>query len=94
MNKLKERWLATRIELHWAYIMKYRKQGYKLLERGERLNSAKMLKLTRKIDHHGIIAFRLQDLYESLYVRLDQNDNASFALSQSGVCAGTNKREA
>lgn len=64
MNHIKERWLAARIELHWAYIIWCRRRGTKLLEQGEKLNSARMMKLTRKIDHHGIIAFKLQDEYE------------------------------
>lgn len=69
MKRIKERWLAARIELHWAYIMRCRKRGNALLDHGEPLNSGRMLKLARKIDRHGSIAFRLQDLYETLYVR-------------------------
>ena len=52
MDKLNKWWLEARIELHWAYIMRCRKRGNKLLERGERLNSSRMLKLAHRIDHH------------------------------------------
>lgn len=46
--------------------MHYRKKGNYLLEHGEALSSDRLIKLTKKIDHHGIIAFRLQDQYEAL----------------------------
>ena len=36
------------------------------LEHGEALSSDRLIKLTKKIDHNGIIAFRLQDQYEAL----------------------------
>lgn len=65
MKQVKAKWLAIKIELHWAYILWCRKRGNNLLDKGEPLNSKRMLKLARKIDHHGIIVFRLQDLYES-----------------------------
>lgn len=85
MDKLNKWWLEARIELHWAYIMRCRKRGNKLLERGERLNSSRMLKLARRIDHHSVIVFRLQDLFEARYVLPDQSDNDSFVLYESGV---------
>ena len=49
---------------------KCRRRGNNLLDKGEPLNSKRMLKLAQKIDHHGIIVFRLQDLYESHYMTL------------------------
>lgn len=46
--------------------MRYRKKGERLLENGEPLTSARLIDLGKKIDHHGIIAFRLQDKYDTL----------------------------
>ena len=57
MKQVKAKWLAIKIELHWAYILWCRKRGNNLLDKGEPLNSKRMLKLARKIDHHGIIVF-------------------------------------
>ena len=70
MKQVKAKWLAIKIELHWAYILWCRRRGNNLLDKGEPLNSKRMLKLAQKIDHHGIIVFRLQDLYESHYMKL------------------------
>lgn len=74
MNHIKERWLAARIELHWMYIIWCRKRGTALLDHGEPLNSERLLKLARKIDRHGMAVFRLQDLYETQYVRSRPQD--------------------
>ena len=66
MKKIFAFWLAVLIEYRWFWIMHYRKKGNHLLEHGEALSSDRLIKLTKKIDHHGIIAFRLQDQYEAL----------------------------
>lgn len=68
-NWIHKRWLVARIELHWACISWCKRRGNHLLEHGKPLNSKRMLRLARKIDRHGMIAFRPQDEYEKSYVR-------------------------
>lgn len=43
MKQVKAKWLAIKIELHWAYILWCRKRGNNLLDKGEPLNSKECL---------------------------------------------------
>lgn len=56
--------LAFRIEYHWWYILRYRKRGIGMIERGVALSSPELIKLSQKITRHGMVALRLQDEYE------------------------------
>lgn len=58
--------IACQIEIHWWFIMRYKKAGKRMIEKGEPLTSPKLIKLSRKIDWHGIRAFRLEDRYEAI----------------------------
>lgn len=64
MNRIQASVAAVRIELHWAVILWYRRRGCRLIERGEPLTSARLLRYPRIIDHHGMRAFRLEKLFE------------------------------
>ena len=75
MNRLYRYFLAGLIEFRWALIMYYRKKGTHLIKQGEPLSSKRLIQLGKKIDHHGIIAFRLQDNYEALLMSLDKGDS-------------------
>lgn len=43
------------------------KAGEFLIRRGVPFHSVILQKLSRKIDHHGLIAFRLQDQYDAMF---------------------------
>ena len=57
-------WLAFRIEYHWWYILRYRKRGIGMIERGAALYAPELITLSQKITGHGMVALRLQDEYE------------------------------
>ncbi len=67
-DKLSAAATATRIEYHWWFILRFRARGRKLLDRGEPLNSHRLLQLSRSIDRHSTIAKKLESLYESRWV--------------------------
>ena len=67
-DKLNAAATAVRIELHWRIILRLRSAGRRSLERGETLNSDRLLRLNRRIDHHGSIVKRLERHYESQWV--------------------------
>ena len=60
MKKLTEFYIRARIWYHWRQTIRYRKAGLRLLDNGEDFSSARIIELSRKIDHHGMIAFRLE----------------------------------
>lgn len=66
MKTIHAYWIALRIEYHWHRILHYRKAGSRLLDAGEPLTLERLIALTKKIDHHGTIALRLENQYEAV----------------------------
>lgn len=66
MKTIHTYWIALRIEYHWHKIIFYRKTGARLLDAGESLTSEQLIALTKKIDHHGMTALRLENQYEAV----------------------------
>lgn len=52
--------------------------GEFLIRRGVPFHSKIFQKLSRKIDRHGLIAFRLQDQYETLFTLSCDRDSVFF----------------
>lgn len=52
--------LRVRIWYHWRQIIRYKKAGLTLLDRGEPFSSERLIELSRRIDCHGMIAFQLE----------------------------------
>jgi hypothetical protein len=67
MKFLKMKVTSICIEYHWWHIMRYRKTGGVLIERGESLSSEKLVSLSTQITRHGMRALELQDKFEQLY---------------------------
>ena len=67
MKQIQRIWIAVRIEMQWAYILWYRRCGNALIRRGVPFHSKIMQKLSRKIDRHGLTAFRLEDQYNAMF---------------------------
>lgn len=67
-DKLNAAATAARIEYHWWFILRLRARGHRILDRGEALDSARLMQLSRRIDRHGAIAKRLERHYESQWV--------------------------
>lgn len=65
MDRIRAACMACLIEYHWFWIMRYRRQGERLLENGEPLSSPRLITLTKKIDRHGMRAFYWEDAYEA-----------------------------
>lgn len=78
MKQIQRTWIAARIEIQWAYILWYRRRGEFLIRRGVPFHSKIFQKLSRKIDRHGLIAFRLQDQYETLFALSCDRDSVFF----------------
>ena len=66
MKTIHTYWIALRIEYHWRKILHYRKAGSRLLDAGEPLTLERLIALTKKIDHHGMTALRLENQYEAV----------------------------
>ena len=70
--KLLERYnamaLALRIEYHWWWILHWRRLGNHMIGRGVSLSSPRLLRLSRKIDKHGLIANRYSKEYEKRFL--------------------------
>ena len=60
--------LALRIEYHWWWILHLRRQGKRMLACGTPLSSPRLLRLSRRIDAHGLIANRCNKEYEKRFV--------------------------
>ena len=60
MKSIKAFLLAVQIEYHWRLIRRWQKKGVQLINLGEPLSSEKLAALSRRISHHGAIAFRLE----------------------------------
>ena len=67
MKRMQRLWLVAWIDLHWAIILWCRRWGEFLIRHGTPFRSKTLQKLSKKIDHHGLIAFRLQDQYDELF---------------------------
>ena len=52
--------LIVQIEYHWRLIRRWQKKGVQLINLGELLSSKKLAALSRRVSHHGAIAFRLE----------------------------------
>ena len=52
--------LIVQIEYHWRLIRRWQKKGAQLINLGEPLSSKKLAVLSRRVSHHGAIAFRLE----------------------------------
>ena len=52
--------LIVQIEYHWRLIRRWQKKGVQLINLGEPLSSKKLAALSRRISHHGAIAFQLE----------------------------------
>ena len=60
--------LAARIEYHWWFILSCRKRGEKMIERGEPLDSRRLLRLNERTNFHGLRAEKHAKRYEMLYI--------------------------
>ena len=60
MKSIKGFLLAVQIEYHWRLIRRWQKKGAQLINLGEPLSSKKLAVLSRRVSHHGAIAFRLE----------------------------------
>ena len=67
-KKLKAALLAARIEYHWWFILRCRKRGERWLSGGEPLSSKRLLRLSRRIDRHGLKVRQYGRFYETHYL--------------------------
>ena len=61
--------LAARIEYHWWWILRGRKQGKAWIDHGETLNSPRMIRLNSHLNHHGRIAKQFEKYYAEHYLQ-------------------------
>lgn len=54
-----------RMTFHTHQIYRYRQQGRKLISHTGSLSSPQLLTLIRRIDHHGILLYRLERRFEN-----------------------------
>ena len=66
MKTLKLRILAAKIEWHWWFIGKIRKQGNSLLSQEVALSSQKFYLLNRRLSAHSSEAIKAQVAYDKL----------------------------
>ena len=52
--------LIVQIEYHWRLIRRWQKKGTQFINLGEPLSSKKLAALSRRVSHHGAIAFQLE----------------------------------
>ena len=60
--------LAARIEYHWWFVLHYRKRGENLIDRGEPLNSRRLLRLNDRANFHGLRARICEKRYEEFHI--------------------------
>lgn len=65
-KKLRMKMLIVRIEWHWGFIMRGRKKGNHLLEKGPPYTSDKILRLSKRVDRHCNSISRLTNKYIKL----------------------------
>ena len=63
--------LIVQIEYHWRLIRRWQKKGVQLINLGEPLSSTKLAALSRRISHHGAIAFRLEKELDAAVLKTD-----------------------
>ena len=69
-KRIRAAMLAARIEYHWWFVLYYRKKGESLLDRGEPLNSNRLLRLNDRANYHGFSARKCEKCYENLHASL------------------------
>lgn len=63
MNALRTKLIAYKLDYHWYFIRKYRKQMVQLYERGADLSDERLLLLNEKFNDHCIKATELDCLF-------------------------------
>ena len=63
--------LIVQIEYHWRLIRRWQKKGAQLINLGEPLSSKKLAALSRRISHHGAIAFQLEKGLDAAVLKTD-----------------------
>ena len=63
--------LIVQIEYHWRLIRRWQKKGVQLINLGEPLSSKKLAALSRRISHHGAIAFQLEKELDAAVLKTD-----------------------
>lgn len=58
--------LAIKIEWHWYFIMRCRKKGNGLLEKGPPYTSDEILRFSKRLDRHCNSVWQLEYKYRSL----------------------------
>lgn len=51
-QKIEMQLLAFKIEWHWFFIIRGRKKGYRLLDKGLPFTSKEILRLSERLDYH------------------------------------------
>lgn len=71
MKSIKAFLLAVQIEYHWRLILirRWQKKGAQLINLGEPLSSKKLAVLSRRVSHHGAIAFRLEKELDAVVLK-------------------------
>lgn len=59
--------LASRIEYHWWFILKYRKLFKWLHDHGEAFNSEKMLRINKRFMRRAMVITRSEKMYRKRY---------------------------
>ena len=60
--------LAARIECHWWFILRLRKLGKRRLCSGEPPSSARLQRLSRRLDYHGLKVKQFGRYFETHYL--------------------------
>ena len=67
-KRIRAAFLAARIEYHWWFVLYYRKRGEKWIDRGEPLNSKRLLRLNDRANCYGLRAREYEKCYENLHI--------------------------
>ena len=60
-KRLTAAFTAAHIEYHWRFMMHYRTLGERWIGAGEALNSDRLLRLNRRINHHILCARKYEE---------------------------------
>lgn len=63
MNALRTKLIAYKLDYHWYFIRKYKKQMLQLYERGADLSDERLLLLNEKFNDHYVKASELDRLF-------------------------------
>lgn len=63
MNALRTKLIACKLDYHWYFIRKYRKQMVQLYEREADLSDERLLLINEKFNNHCIRATELDSLF-------------------------------